>query len=98
MPRLSGMMIITKKKITLINELMKNTDYEKYVRNISKAIDFTYYSTLLSLSELERYGYVRFEKMGRIKRVFVTEEGNSFFSLILQIGDKLSKNNGNIKT
>ena len=91
------MMKITEKRIKLINELMKVTDYEKYIRNISKAVDFTYCSTVLACDELYSLGYVRFEKTGRIKKVFVTEEGAKVFTLILQLGDKLNQN-GNIKT
>ena len=55
--------------------LLSLRDGPKYATIISKRIDCTYSHTIKLLDEFEKLGLVKFEKRGRIKLVYLTNEG-----------------------
>ncbi|MFH1105928.1 MAG: hypothetical protein V1731_01820 [Candidatus Aenigmatarchaeota archaeon] len=54
---------------------LKTEKENKYVNQLSKEADCTYAHTIKILDDFEMLGLVRFEKIGRIKRVKLTEIG-----------------------
>jgi len=85
-------------KPALIMLALKTTKKSVYVTILSKETDCTYSHTIKILNLFKKLGLVEFEKIGRIKKVKLTQDGwdiaNNLDSLsrkFRQINDKIGK-------
>jgi DNA-binding MarR family transcriptional regulator len=91
---------MVKKKINLENFLLqekpvrallflKRTSDLTYLANLSKDIDSTYAHTWGIISKLQNLGFVRFEKVGRIKLLKLTDQGTEVANAVEFLVDTL---------
>ncbi len=64
-----------RKKPAMLLLNLNNGHTAKYGSVIAKHINCTYSHTIKLLKEMEKFGLVNFQKMGRIKTITLTEKG-----------------------
>lgn len=82
---------ILKKKPTNIILCLKRQDVQWYPSKIAKEADTSYVYVTNWLTELERQGWVRFEKKGRSKIVYLTDNGMVIASLLDELTKKIDE-------
>jgi DNA-binding MarR family transcriptional regulator len=82
---------VLKKKPTSIILCLKRQDVEWYPSKLAKETDTSYVYVTNWLIELEKEGWVRFERKGRSKRVVLTENGGVIASLLDELVKKIDE-------
>ncbi|MCD6579083.1 MarR family transcriptional regulator [bacterium] len=77
--------------------LLKRGNGPKYATQVSKGVDCTYSHTIKVLDKFRELGLVQFKKRGRIKLVFLTENGAEIAHDFEGIINKFERENNKIK-
>ncbi|MFH1306744.1 MAG: hypothetical protein ABIH83_03785 [Candidatus Micrarchaeota archaeon] len=80
---------ILKRKPTDIILCLKNTEKKWYPSNIAKESGTSYVYVTNWLAKLEKAGWVKFEKKGRLKMVVLSEQGADIASLLDELVKKM---------
>ncbi len=82
-------LFMRKKPVELLVAL--KTQKKKYVSVLAKEADCTYSHTVKLLNEFKEIGLVKFDKMGRVKFVNLTQKGESLAEKMEEILRRFSK-------
>ena len=81
--------VFFRKKPALILVALRNNARNRYGSVLAKEVDCTYSHAVKILQEMESAKLVQFEKLGRIKVIKLTENGNKIAEYIEKIRELL---------
>ena len=81
--------VFFRRKPAMILVALKRNNKNRYGSILAKEVDCTYSHTVKILQEMEKAGFVSFEKQGRIKTIKLTDNGLKIADHIGRIKDLL---------